>query len=129
MMQVRIVKAWLKKSRHTNGVVAWLSCEKWCPWAFNKKSSIMHEDDEEDYIPRDVPKGHLVIYVGENQTRFVINVKLLKNPLFNALLDQAREEYDFIADSRLYIPCHEDVFLSVVRCAISPKDRKFTFCI
>ncbi|XP_071689036.1 protein SMALL AUXIN UP-REGULATED RNA 51-like [Rutidosis leptorrhynchoides] len=104
MMQVKIVKAWLKKrpfNEFGNGVLAWLNCEKWCSWAFNKKSLYMHEDDEEDnYIPRDVPKGHMVVYVGENQTRFVINVILLKNPLFNALLDQAQEEYDFTADSR-----------------------------
>ncbi|KAL8227093.1 hypothetical protein R6Q57_016925 [Mikania cordata] len=96
----------------------------------------MHDDDDyydayddEDYVPRDVPNGHLVVYVGENQSRFVIGVKLIKYPLFNALLDQAREEYDFTAGCRLYIPCHEDVFLSMVRCATVPQDRRFIFCI
>nr|XP_043608710.1 auxin-induced protein 15A-like [Erigeron canadensis] len=123
MMHVKIVKAWLKKKRHTNGIVPWLRCET---WGFCWISSSNHEDGEEDCIPRDVPKGHLVVYVGENQSRFVINVKLLKNPLFNALLDQAQEEYDFAADSRLYIPCHEDIFLSVVQCA---NDRQSTFCL
>ncbi|MFS7915078.1 putative small auxin-up RNA [Helianthus anomalus] len=135
MMQVKIVKSWLKKRRHTN-VARWLSCENLCPLTIRRtsSSSCMHDDDDdgdddEDYIPRDVPKGHLAVYVGENQSRFVINVKLLKYPLFNALLDQAREEYEFTAGCRLYIPCHEDVFLSVVRCAAIPKDRRFTFCL
>ncbi|PWA52045.1 small auxin-up RNA [Artemisia annua] len=129
MMQVKILKAWLRKRRHVNGVVPWLSCEKWCPWAMSRASSWMCNDDEEDYIPRDVPKGHLVVYVGANQSRFVINVNLLKSPLFSALLDQAREEYDFTADSRLYIPCDEDVFLSVVRCSTLPRGRRFIFCV
>ncbi|KAJ0857921.1 putative small auxin-up RNA [Helianthus annuus] len=78
MVQLKIVKAWLKK-RHTNGVVAWLRCEKWCPWAIRWTSSSIYDDDD-DYIPRDVPKGHLVVYVGENERRFVISVKLLKDP-------------------------------------------------
>ncbi|KAL8227092.1 hypothetical protein R6Q57_016924 [Mikania cordata] len=108
----------------------------WCSWTIqlsSSSSSAIHDDDDdyddEDYIQRDVPKGHLVVYVGENQSRFVISVKLLKYPLFNSLLDQAREEYDFTTGCRLYIPCHEDVFLSVVRCAAVPQDRRFIFCI
>ncbi|KAK9072782.1 hypothetical protein SSX86_009217 [Deinandra increscens subsp. villosa] len=143
MMQVKILKAWLKKRRHAN-IARWLSCEKWCsctifswPSSSSSSSTYIHKDeydddddnDDEDYIPRDVPKGHLVVYVGENQTRFVINVKLLKDPLFKALLDQAREEYNFNAGCRLYIPCHEDVFLAVVRCAAVPQDRRVTFCL
>ncbi|KAJ9554955.1 hypothetical protein OSB04_009569 [Centaurea solstitialis] len=106
-MQVKLLKAWLNKRRQMNGVVPWTSSS----------------------IPRDVPKGHLVVYVGENHRRFVINVKLLKHPLFSALLDQAREEYDFTADSRLYIPCDEDAFLSVLHCAALPQDRRITFCL
>nr|XP_043623510.1 auxin-responsive protein SAUR50-like [Erigeron canadensis] len=111
MMQVKILKAWPRRRQPNNGGV---SCETWCSW---KLSSSMHKDEDEDYIPRDVPKGHLVVYVGENKSRFVINVKLLKNPMFIELLDQAREEYDFTTDCQLYIPCHEYVFLSVIHCA------------
>ncbi|KVH90479.1 Auxin responsive SAUR protein [Cynara cardunculus var. scolymus] len=99
-----------------NGVVPWVGRERCCTWTSSS-------------IPRDVPKGHLVVYVGENHRRFVINVKLLKHPLFNALLDQAREEYDFTADSRLYIPCDEEAFLSVLHCAALPQDRRITFCL
>ncbi|KAL8094759.1 hypothetical protein AgCh_036322 [Apium graveolens] len=85
------------------------SCCRWALWRFRHQ--------EEDNIPRDVPKGHLVVYVGKEYKRFVIRISLLENPLFMALLDQAQEEYDFTATSKLWIPCNEDVFLSVVRCA------------
>ncbi|XP_071690603.1 protein SMALL AUXIN UP-REGULATED RNA 12-like [Rutidosis leptorrhynchoides] len=125
------MKSWVKKWKKMNdgGIVpSSASCDKCCQWAFNWPSSCMHEDDEAS-IPRDVPKGHTVVYVGKNQRRFVIKVKLLKHPLFSALLDQAREEYDFTNDSRLSIPCDEEVFLSVVRCATSPHDRRIPLCI
>ncbi|KAI3791796.1 hypothetical protein L2E82_05659 [Cichorium intybus] len=125
-MVVKIFKAWLKKRKEMNKIASSVRYEKWCPWRITRtSSSSMHEDDEQDSIPRDVPKGHLVVYVGQNQSRFVINVKLLKNPSFNALLDQAQEEYDFTNDSRLYIPCDEDVFLKV---ASLPHYQKTTFC-
>lgn len=87
-------------------------CEQCCQWALWPNS--MHEENS---IPKDVPRGHLVVYVGENHKRFVIKLTLLNHPLFKALLDQAREEYDFNAHSKLYIPCDENLFLEVVRCA------------
>ncbi|KAF9680264.1 hypothetical protein SADUNF_Sadunf06G0103200 [Salix dunnii] len=85
----------------------------------------MHEGKS---IPRDVPKGHLVVYVGEYNKRFVIKITLLKHPLFRALLDQSKDEYDFTGDSKLCIPCDESIFLDVVRFAgCSPQDRKSCF--
>nr|DAD28510.1 TPA_asm: hypothetical protein HUJ06_029978 [Nelumbo nucifera] len=99
------------------------TCNYCCQWAL--WSSCLN-DQEERSIPKDVPKGHLVVYVGEECKRFVIKVTLLKHPLFKALLDQARDEYDFIADSKLCIPCDESMFLDVVRCAKSPSE---TCCI
>lgn len=100
------------------------SCESCCTWALWPS---MHE--EEDTIPKDVPKGHLVVYVGENYKRYVIKISLLKHPLFKALLDQAKDVYDFSIDARLCIPCDESIFLSVVRCASSPQDKRISLCL
>ncbi|KAM7254690.1 hypothetical protein ACFE04_019931 [Oxalis oulophora] len=87
-------------------------------------------NDENRSTPRDVPKGHLVVYVGQKYKRYVIKINLLKHPLFKALLDQAEDEYHFTAHSKLWIPCDEKIFLQVIRCAAasSSKEPKFCFC-
>ncbi|CAL1399282.1 unnamed protein product [Linum trigynum] len=85
---------------------------------------------ESKSIPGDVPKGHLVVYVGEDYKRFVIKITLLKHPLFKALLEQAKDEYDFTAaDSKLCIPCDEKMFLDVLRCASSPQQGRSFLCL
>ncbi|XP_024028760.1 indole-3-acetic acid-induced protein ARG7 [Morus notabilis] len=101
-------------------------CQYWSLWPFVA-------DQETSKIPKDVPKGHLVVYVGKDYKRFVIKITLLNHPLFKALLDQARDEFDFTtADSKLCIPCDESLFLDVVRCAASPghhRSRISTLCL
>lgn len=94
-----------------------------CEWSFWTSLN------EERVVPSDVPKGHLVVYVGECQKRYVIKVALLKHPLFQSLLDQAQELYDFTTDSRLCIPCDENMFLSVVQCATCPSPRRLSICL
>ncbi|KAG2325070.1 hypothetical protein Bca4012_039552 [Brassica carinata] len=95
------------------------SCESCCEkfsWGFKK---------ENEAIPKDVPKGHLVVYVGDGYKRFVIKMSLLKHPIFKALLDQAQDAYDFSSDSsRLWIPCDESTFLDVVRCSGAPQHQR-----
>ncbi|XP_014513250.2 uncharacterized protein LOC106771770 [Vigna radiata var. radiata] len=101
-----------------------ISCEECCERAW---WCCLHEGCSD--IPSDVPKGHLVVYVGEKHKRYVIKIGLLHHPLFRALLDQAQEEYDFIADSKLCIPCDEHLFLSVLRCATSPQNQPVCLCL
>ncbi|KAK3008291.1 hypothetical protein RJ639_013111 [Escallonia herrerae] len=120
----KFLKACINKWQDKGGRIApAAACDCCCQWA------LWHFMHEQHSIPRDVPKGHLVVYVGEDHRRFVIKITVLKHPLFQALLDQAREEYDFTADSKLCIPCDENIFLRVMRCATSPQDRSISLCL
>ncbi|KAI4369157.1 hypothetical protein MLD38_017640 [Melastoma candidum] len=42
-------------------------------------------------IPRDVPNGHMAVYVGEDEKRYVVSLSVLDDPPFWELLDEARE--------------------------------------
>ncbi|KAK3412632.1 hypothetical protein EUGRSUZ_I01360 [Eucalyptus grandis] len=63
----------------------------------------------------DVPKGHLAVYVGEKQKRFVVAVSYLNRPAFQELLGQAEEEFGFHHPTGgLTIPCREEVFVDLI---------------
>ncbi|KAJ1398431.1 Small auxin-up RNA [Sesbania bispinosa] len=123
-MKSRFLRGCLNKCKKMGSrVKTCAACEYCCQWVL---WSSLHESCS---IPSDVPKGHMVVYVGENHKRYVIKIALLQDPLFRALLDQAQEEYDFIADSRLCIPCDENLFLNVLRCATSSQNQRACPCL
>ncbi|EYU35292.1 hypothetical protein ABFS82_06G131000 [Erythranthe guttata] len=63
----------------------------------------------------EAPKGHLAIYVGENNNkRFVIPLSYLNHPLFQELLCQAEQEFGFHHPmGGLTIPCSEESFIDL----------------
>nr|GMD01198.1 Auxin-induced protein X15 [Ipomoea batatas] len=63
---------------------------------------------------RRTPKGHFVVYVGEEMKRFVVPTLYLKDAGFQKLLEQAAEEFGFHSPKGIVLPCHESVFLTVV---------------
>ncbi|KAF5747164.1 auxin-induced protein 15A [Tripterygium wilfordii] len=69
--------------------------------------------DQESGLPLDVPKGHFVVYVGENRSRYIVPISFLSRPEFQSLLHQAEEEFGFDHDMGLTIPCEEVVFQSL----------------
>ncbi|CAK7325446.1 unnamed protein product [Dovyalis caffra] len=89
--------------------------EGWKSW------SLLPED--EYCIPKDIPKGHLAVYVGEDCKRYVIKVTLLKHPLFKALLDRTEEVFGFTTGSKLCIPCNESMFKTILHCINSQQDH------
>ncbi|OAY52412.1 auxin-responsive protein SAUR23 [Manihot esculenta] len=64
---------------------------------------------------KDVPKGHLAVYVGEDQKkRFIVPVSLLNKPSFQELLRKAEEEFGFSHSmGAITIPCREDIFIDL----------------
>ncbi|KAG6648506.1 hypothetical protein I3843_07G149900 [Carya illinoinensis] len=71
-----------------------------------------HDYDEQE-LPLDVPKGHFVVYVGENRSRYIVPISYLTHPEFQSLLQQAEEEFGFNHEMGLTIPCEEVVFRSL----------------
>ncbi|XP_051146823.1 auxin-responsive protein SAUR21-like [Andrographis paniculata] len=63
----------------------------------------------------DVPKGHVVIYVGEIQMkRYVVPISYLNHPSFQDLLQRAEEEFGFNHPmGGLTIPCCENAFIEL----------------
>ncbi|CAN1135528.1 Protein SMALL AUXIN UP-REGULATED RNA 12 [Linum perenne] len=124
-MKGRFVKTCMNKWRKMGSkVIPCAGCECCC-----KEWGLWAAINESKSIPKDVPKGHLVVYVGEEYKRFVIKITLLEHPLFKALLDQAKDEYDFTADSKLCIPCDEKMFMDVLRCASSSDQGRSSMCL
>ena len=65
----------------------------------------------------EVPKGHLAVYIGEKQKRFVIPISYLNQPSFQDLLNQAEDEFGYDHPTGgLTIPCSEDVFQHIISC-------------
>ncbi|KAH6763793.1 SAUR-like auxin-responsive protein family [Perilla frutescens var. hirtella] len=73
-----------------------------------------YENEEGGGLPLDVPKGHFVVYVGENRSRYIVPISILSMPEFLSLLQRAEEEFGFDHDMGLTIPCDEQVFESLI---------------
>ncbi|KAL2241771.1 UNVERIFIED_CONTAM: Auxin-responsive protein SAUR50 [Sesamum indicum] len=88
-----------------------------------KKRSAAAEGDGRKIAPR----GHFVVYVGSEMTRFVVPLSLLKNPLFQQLLDRAAEEYGFdhhnttttTTTTGITLPCDEPTFRRLIDAILS----------
>ncbi|KAI7991325.1 Auxin-responsive protein SAUR15 [Camellia lanceoleosa] len=67
---------------------------------------------------RRAPKGHFVVYVGEEEQqlrRFVVPISYLKTPTFKQLLDKAAEEHGFDHTHKaIVLPCHESTFQHLI---------------
>ncbi|CAL5212579.1 unnamed protein product [Lathyrus oleraceus] len=68
-----------------------------------------------------VPKGHFAVYVGdkddEYMRRFVVPISYLKQPMFQALLSRAEEEFGFEHPmGNIVIPCPIYYFVTLISC-------------
>ncbi|KAG8481656.1 hypothetical protein CXB51_026516 [Gossypium anomalum] len=97
----------IKKSNKLPQTTAIKQIMKKC--SLGKKEGYGHQGS----LPDDVPKGHFVVYVGENRSRYIIPISWLAHPEFQILLQRAEEEFGFTHDAGLRIPCEEVIFRSL----------------
>ncbi|GLJ24078.1 hypothetical protein SUGI_0459210 [Cryptomeria japonica] len=76
-------------------------------------------------LPRDVPQGHFVVYVGNERSRFVVPTAYLSHPLFQTLLKKAEEEYGFDHQMGLTLPC-EDIAFEYITSVLEGEDLNAT---
>ena len=72
-------------------------------------------------FPVGIRKGHFAVYVGSERSRFIVPITYLNHPLFQALLDKAKEEYGYHHQMGLAIPC-EKVYFEYVTSVLGKKD-------
>ncbi|RWW64527.1 hypothetical protein BHE74_00028219 [Ensete ventricosum] len=78
-----------------------------------KRCSSLGREEKEEGPPVDVPRGHFVVYVGKNRSRYIVPISYLDHPEFQSLLRQAEEEFGFKHHMGLTIPCDEVAFRSL----------------
>lgn len=67
-------------------------------------------------MPTKTPKGHIVVYVGEEEkNRHMVPMSYLNEPLFQDLLSKAKEEFGYDHPmGGLTIPCTEEIFVDLI---------------
>uniref|UniRef100_A0A2C9WFF6 SAUR family protein n=1 Tax=Manihot esculenta TaxID=3983 RepID=A0A2C9WFF6_MANES len=63
---------------------------------------------------RRAPKGHFVVYVGNEMKRFVVPISYLHNPMFQQLLNNAADEYGYSNQNGIVLPCDVSTFNSLI---------------
>ncbi|KAL7192969.1 hypothetical protein ACSBR2_024725 [Camellia fascicularis] len=105
--------ALIKKSNKLTQTASFKQILKRCSSFGKKQQSNGYDEDSNNGLPEDVPKGHFAIYVGENRSRYIVPISWLAHPEFQTLLQRAEEEFGFKNNMGLSIPCEEVVFLSL----------------
>ncbi|OMO61150.1 Auxin responsive SAUR protein [Corchorus olitorius] len=66
------------------------------------------------------PKGHFVVYVGEEMRRFVVPLSYLRSPPFQQLLEKAAEEFGFQTQNNcIVLPCDVSTFQMILEITAS----------
>ena len=86
------------------------------------KNSVGNKKIQQSSSSMDVPKGHVVVYIGENcMTRQVIPISYLNHALFQRVLHLIEEEFGYEHPmGGLTIPCNEEFFANLIfliRCS------------
>ncbi|GLJ21134.1 hypothetical protein SUGI_0386530 [Cryptomeria japonica] len=75
----------------------------------------------------DIPKGCVAVRVGKENdevTRFVIPIFLLNHPLFMDFLEEAQDEFGFMQEGILRVPCSPQEFVQAMNLILLSSDCK-----
>ncbi|GLJ21131.1 hypothetical protein SUGI_0386500 [Cryptomeria japonica] len=78
------------------------------------------------WVSDDIPRGYVAVRVGkENElTRFVIPIFLLNHPLFMDLLEEAQDEFGFVQEGILRVPCSPQEFVQAKNLILLSSNSK-----
>ncbi|CAL0313301.1 unnamed protein product [Lupinus luteus] len=85
-----------------------------------------HNDTVSSPLP---PSGFLFIYVGPERTRFVIPARFINLPIFASLLKQSEEEFGFISNGGLVLPCQVGFFNHIVNYLYKDENKFGKFSV
>ncbi|CAN8253461.1 unnamed protein product [Cochlearia groenlandica] len=114
-MENSITRTWekMKSFGHTSSSTT-SSIKKSKSW----HGSFLHEDNNESKgkIKKEShpPHGFFALYVGPTKQRIMVKTKLVNHPLFKNLLEEAENEYGYIRDGPIVLPCEVDHFLNIL---------------
>ncbi|KAL2926185.1 Auxin-responsive protein SAUR21 [Bienertia sinuspersici] len=85
------------------------------PSIISNARQILKSHSNQAKIHKEVPKGHIAVYVGESEIkRYVVPLTYLSHPSFQNLLRHAEEEYGYHHPmGGLTIPCNEEAFINI----------------
>ncbi|GLJ24255.1 hypothetical protein SUGI_0462460 [Cryptomeria japonica] len=84
-------------------------------FGLGKRSKDFTDFSNDRCFRRDVPKGYLPVYVGKDVcVRFVIEAKVVNQPLFAQLLQTSAEEFGYEQTGALRIPCDIVLFETIL---------------
>ncbi|GLJ36118.1 hypothetical protein SUGI_0724570 [Cryptomeria japonica] len=129
-----IVKTWRRIHgwrKPTSGcslhpLIALTRSKTWLPLTANSDEEYLDEKSSPNEV---TPRGHVAVYVGDDQERFVIKTEYVNHPLFKNLLDEAEREFGFQSEGPLVLPCQVAAFHKILwtlesdrqSCKSSPK--------
>ncbi|KAM1654218.1 hypothetical protein EV2_006770 [Malus domestica] len=75
--------------------------------SLGRSKSSNYSDGDSTTVPEDVKEGHFAVIAveGDEPKRFVVALSYLTHSTFLKLLEQAAEEYGFVHEGALTIPC------------------------
>lgn len=75
--------------------------------------------NEEGEVGRRAPRGHFVVYVGEELRRYAVPLAYLEHAAFQRLLQNSADEFGYSCSRGIVLPCDDATFCRVTQSLAS----------